>query len=247
VLVNLSFIVPEWPAPENIVALTTTRQGGVSVGPYQSFNLAAHVGDAPEHVATNRQKLITELKLPVAPYWLQQVHGTTALCLPDTDTRVADASYTEAPEQICAVLTADCLPVLLCNRQGTEVAAIHAGWKGLAAGVIEACVTRLNTPVQDLLAWLGPAISQRNFEVGRDVLAAFVTVDPAHQQAFIPATKSGNYQADLYLIARQKLAKLGISAVYGGDYCTYADKELFYSYRRDGEATGRMASLIYFK
>lgn len=243
---SLSFIVPKWPAPENVVAGTTTRRGGVSISAYKSFNLASHVNDNPEHVTQNREHLRTMLNLPTEPFWLEQVHGTDVAHLPEAQQRIADASCTETPNIICVTLTADCLPVLLCNQQGTEVAAIHAGWKGLAAGVIEATIDRMNSKPHTLMAWLGPAISQKNFEVGPEVLEIFINSHPEHQQAFIPSKTSGFYRCDLYLIARQKLKALGVTEVYGGEHCTYEEEDLFYSFRRDG-ITGRMASLIYLR
>lgn len=243
---SLSFIVPQWPAPANIIALTTTRQGGVSEGVYKSLNLGAHVLDQEAHVQKNRELLNHALNLSKAPYWLEQVHGIQALQLPNSGSNVADASYTRQQLEVCAVLSADCLPVLVCNYQGDEVAAIHAGWKGLAGGVIESCVQQLKSSPRDLMAWLGPAISQPNFAVGEEVLDAFIKANKAHEAAFIKTGK-GQYQADLYLIARQKLEALGVKAVYGGDHCVYEDQELFYSFRRDHGVTGRMASLIYFK
>ncbi len=244
---NLSFIVPQWPAPGNIVAGVTTRKNGMSLGAYASFNLADHVLDNPLYVTQNRQQLKRLLNLPGEPHWLTQVHGTKVVLLPEEQECTADAALTRTPDTVCVALTADCLPVLICNKQGTEVAAVHAGWKGLALGVIEATMAKMHSKVQDLLVWLGPAISQQHFEVGAEVLNAFVALCPEHQGAFIAAKKAGAYQADLYLIARQKLASLGVTDIYGGDFCTYAQDDLFYSYRRDHGVTGRMASLIYFK
>lgn len=244
---NLSFIVPRWPAPGNIVAGVTTRKNGMSLGGYRSFNLADHVEDDAAHVAQNRQQLKNLLSLPSEPCWLTQVHGIKAVLLPEESERTADASLTRTPNTVCVAMTADCLPLLICNKQGTEVAAVHAGWKGLALGVVEATIAKIESKPQELLVWLGPAISQRHFEVGAEVVAAFVTQNAEHQQAFSASKKEGLYQADLYQIARQKLAALGVINVYGGDFCTYAEEDLFYSYRRDQGLTGRMASLIYFK
>lgn len=243
---SLSFIVPNWPAPENVVAGTTTRNGGVSVGPYKSFNLADYVDDQPWHVQQNREHLNAMLNLPAEPVWLKQVHGIQVIDLPSEKQRVADAALTKTPKIICAVMTADCLPVLLCNQQGTEVAAIHAGWKGLAAGVVEATIAKMTSKPEDLLVWLGPAISKKNFEVGEEVFAAFVKTNQEHEAALIKTQKQGYYHADMYLIAQQKLKKLGINAIYGGEYCTYGQEDLFFSHRRDQGITGRMASLIYF-
>jgi polyphenol oxidase len=243
---NLSFIVPQWPVPGNIVAGVSTRKNGVSQGAYASFNIAEHVLDNPLDVAQNREQFKKLLHLPGEPHWLTQVHGTKVVLLPQEQERVADAALTRAPNTVCVAMTADCLPLLICNKQGTEVAAVHAGWKGLALGVIEATIAKMHSKALDLLVWLGPAISQQHFEVGAEVLNTFVTLSKAHEKAFIAGDKSGVYRADLYLIARQKLAALGIAGVYGGDFCTYAQEDLFYSHRRDKGITGRMASLIYF-
>ncbi len=244
---NLSFIVPQWPAPGNILAGVTTRKNGVSLGAYASFNLGDHVLDNPLNVAQNRQQLQTLLNLPKEPHWLTQVHGAEAVLLPQEQERTADAALTRTPNTVCVVMTADCLPLLICNKQGTEVAAVHAGWKGLALGVIEAAIIRMRSKPQDLLVWLGPGISQQHFEVGAEVLNTFVGLHAEHKQAFVVADKAGLYRANLYVIARQKLAILGVKDVYGGDFCTYAQEDLFYSHRRDNGVTGRMASLIYFK
>ena len=244
---SLSFIVPQWPAPGNIVAGVSTRKNGLSLGAYDSFNLGDHVLDNPRYVAQNRGQLKKLLNLPGEPHWLRQVHGTEVVLLPQEQERAADAALTRTPNTICVAMTADCLPLLICNKQGTEVAAVHAGWKGLALGVIEATIAKMQSKAQDLLVWLGPAISQQYFEVGAEVLNAFVVLNPDHQQAFVPTEKVGAYRADLYLIARQKLVAVGVKDVYGGDFCTYAQEDLFYSYRRDNGVTGRMASLVYFK
>lgn len=225
--------------------MQTTRLGGVSRAPYESLNLGAHVGDDPEAVATNRQRLSRALALPQEPRWLTQVHGTqvvdAAICLPDC---AADASYTTVPNVVCAVLTADCLPVLLCHRAGTCVAAIHAGWRGLAQGVIEAAVRSLPCHPAELLAWLGPAIGPTAFEVGGEVRDQFIAQDAASAAAFIPR-HTDDYLADIYVLARLRLAKLGVTEVYGGGACTVNDAERFYSYRRDS-VTGRMTTLIWF-
>lgn len=244
----MSVIIPQWPAPENVFSAITTREGGVSLGPYANFNMGVHVGDDPAVVNENRYRLINNLSLPEMPHWLTQVHGVKALDLPaQKNILEADAAYTRARKVICAVLTADCLPLLVCNQQGTEVAAIHAGWKGLAAGVVEATIAQLKSPRNDLMAYLGPAISQANFEVGMDVFEAFLSKNKEHELAFKPGLKPNTYKADLYLIARQKLKNLKIDKIYGGEYCTYAQSQLFYSFRRDQGMTGRMASLIYIR
>jgi YfiH family protein len=238
------FILPDWPAPANVRAAVTTRTGGVSRQPFDTFNLAAHVGDDLKAVTANRVRLREALQLPAEPVWLRQVHGVQVVDVANAGNEPeADGGYATKPGAVCAVLTADCLPVLLCDRMGTRVAALHAGWRGLASGVIEAGVKALNVPGSELLAWLGPAIGPEAFEVGTEVRAAFVRHDPAAERAFRPQT-GAKFLADIYLLARQRLAALGVTAVYGGGLCTVRDRERFYSYRRDG-ATGRMASLIW--
>ena len=235
-------IVPDWPAPGRVKALQTTRLGGVSLPPYDSLNLGDHVGDDPQAVMRNRMRLST--LMPSEPVWLQQVHGIEvadadlACCVPRADACVARRG-------VCVVMTADCLPVLLCDRAGTVVGAVHAGWKGLAAGVIEAAVGAMRVPPQNLIAWLGPAISQQAFEVGAEVRDAFVSQNPHADSAFLHAT-NGKYLADLYLLARQRLNALGIFDIYGGDRCTYRESGQFFSYRRDG-ATGRQGSFIWIE
>lgn len=235
-------LCPNWPAPAKVRALSTTRQGGVSLGGYDSFNLATHVGDIPEAVAANRALL--RQALPADPCWLEQVHGiavvdaeTIALPVP------ADASVAFRPGVVCVVQTADCLPVLLARCDGTAVGAVHAGWRGLCQGVIEATVNRLGPPGA-LLAWLGPAIGPDAFEVGEDVRTAFMAHDPQAQQAFAATGQPGKWRANLYQLARQRLTACGVWQVYGGDYCTVADAGRFYSFRRDRN-TGRMASLVW--
>lgn len=238
------WIRPQWPAPAAVRAASTTRLGGASRGPYAGFNLAAHVGDEPGAVAANRGLLMRELELPAEPSWLQQVHGPSVVPARVSGAPMeADASFRMGPGAVCAVLTADCLPVLLCDRDGTRVAAAHAGWRGLAAGVLEAAVDALQVPGARLLAWLGPAIGPENFEVGDEVRARFVAHDPAAATAFRPSP-AGRWLADLYTLARQRLAERGVTEVYGGGLCTFSDRRRFYSYRRDG-TTGRMATLIW--
>lgn len=236
------FIRPDWSAPANVHALVTTRSGGVSGGPHASFNLGDHVGDDPAAVAENRRRLRTVL--PADPVWLTQVHG--ARCIDATGAAAgceADAAFARAPATVCTVLTADCLPILLCDDGGTVVAAAHAGWRGLAAGVIEATVRAMNTPGEKLMAWLGPAIGPGRFEVGDAVRAQFIGREPQAAAAFVPRG-SGKWLCDIYGLARQRLAALGICRTVGADFCTATDEGRFYSYRRDG-ATGRMASLIW--
>jgi YfiH family protein len=242
--VALEWLEPDWPAPAPVRALCTTRAGGVSVGPYAGLNLADHVGDDPACVARNRAMLCERLALPASPLWLRQVHGCdVAAAGSDAPGCAADAAVARGRGKVCAVLTADCLPLLLCDRAGTRVAAVHAGWRGLVGGVIEACVTRLEVAPADLLVWLGPAIGPAAFEVGPEVRAAFLSADAGAGQAFRPSP-SGRWLADLYRLARRRLDALGVGGVWGGGYCTATDRERFYSYRRDG-TTGRMASLIW--
>jgi len=238
------FIEADWPAPPGVVAGITTRRGGMSRGAYRSMNLGLHVGDAAESVRANRQALAATLGLAAEPSWLAQVHGNTVIEAPFAETAPqADASWTGSAGVVCVVLVADCLPVLLARRDGSRVAAAHAGWRGLAAGVIEETVGALRSAPEDLVAWLGPAISGSAFEVGGEVREAFVETDPAAAAAF-ETNARGRWQADLYALARQRLARLGVTAVHGGGYCTYADSERFFSYRRDGRC-GRMAALIF--
>lgn len=239
------FIEPNWPAPSHIKAFTTVRSGGVSQPPFDHFNLANHVGDFCEHVNTNRALLKKQLRLPAEPTWIQQTHSTIAIkaSLENVE-KEADAAYTDQPNQICIVLTADCLPILLTNKQGTHVAAIHAGWRGLANGIIEATLANLAMPREDLLVWLGPAIGPLNFEVGDEVRNQFITMQPQAESAFLPSPNKRWY-ANLYELATLRLHAQGINSIFGGEYCTYADAQLFYSYRRDSGKTGRMATLIW--
>lgn len=238
------WIVPDWPAPQQVRAVITSRQGGVSCGAFASMNPADHVGDDPAAVASNRRRLEQRLQLPAAPLWLQQVHGTTAVDAAATSGPVpADAAYACQPGRVCAVLTADCLPVLLCDRTGGCVAAVHAGWRGLAAGVIEQTVAAMGLPGAELLAWLGPAIGPAAYQVGSEVRDSFMAHDSRAALAFSRGG-DGRWQADLYRLARQRLADCGVHAVSGGDYCTFTESERFFSYRRDG-VTGRIASLIW--
>lgn len=238
----IEFLLPDWPAPSSVRALVTSRIGGVSRGAYASLNLAAHVGDDPAAVAENRRRL--RAYLPNEPLWLAQEHGATvvdaALAAPGA---VADASFSRRTGVVCAVLTADCLPVLLCDEQGTAVAAIHAGWRGLAAGVVEATIAALAMPPARLIAWLGPAIGPCCFIVGDDVRQSFLERDPEAAAAFL-AAKNGKWQADLYHLARRRLAAQGLSRIHGGGLCTACEARRFYSYRREG-VTGRIASLIW--
>jgi hypothetical protein len=239
-------IFPDWPAPTRVRAASTVRQGGISLPPYDSLNLAAHVGDDPAHVAENRRRLATMAGFPAEPAWLEQVHGATVVAAETVDSPVtADAAWTRLPGQPCVVLTADCLPVLLCDRAGTVVAAAHAGWRGLAGGVIAAAVARLSAAPADLLAWLGPAIGPAAFEVGEEVRAVFLALDAGSAGCFHPSS-ADRWLADLYELARRQLRSLGVLAIYGGDRCTFGEPERFFSYRRE-HRTGRMATLIWLE
>ncbi len=241
---DVCFIRPDWPAADSVQARVTTRCGGYSQGPYRGLNLASHVDDLDEHVRANRRLLKRLLRLPAEPMWLDQVHGVTvvdaAACGPAP---VADASFAKTPDTVCGVLTADCLPVLICDRQGSRVAAAHAGWRGLLAGIVERTVAALDSAPEDLLVWLGPAIGPGVFEVGDEVKQAFEADSAQAAEAFVPS-RPGHWLADLFELGRQRLRRLGIESVYGGGLCTYSDAGQFYSYRRDGK-TGRMASLIW--
>lgn len=234
-----------WPAPKNIKAVTTTRAGGVSAAPYAALNLGDHVGDAPENVRVNRARIREAQRLPAEPSWLRQVHGIDVVDAASTPIGTsADGSFTDEAGVVCAVLTADCLPIFLCDRRATVVGLLHAGWRGLAAGIVETGIKRIGIPGPALLAWFGPAIGPRAFEVGDEVRVAFVGADPEAAPAFVPHA-SGRWLADLYQLARLRLQHQGVTAIYGGEHCTVTQRDLFYSYRRDG-VTGRMASLIWF-
>jgi len=221
----------------------TTRTDGVSGGPYASFNLGAHVGDDPAAVAANRQRLREALSLPAEPLWLEQVHGTDVARFGGEERPRADAAVALAPGEVCAVMVADCLPVLLADRGGTCVAAAHAGWRGLAAGVLESAVAALPVDPSRLVAWLGPAIAPDAFEVGPEVREAFVAADEVAAEAFRPGL-GDRWLADVYQLARQRLGRAGVTEVHGGELCTVSDPSRFFSYRRDG-VTGRMAALVW--
>ncbi len=237
-------LTPDWPAPPGVRALQTLRVGGCSPAPWDSFNLGDHVGDDPARVAANRAAL--RRRLPVEPAWLRQVHGTVAVdAAKCPENAEADAAYARQPGVVCAVMTADCLPVLFCDRAGSVVAAAHAGWRGLAAGVLEATIAALGVPAGELLAWLGPAIGPAAFEVGDEVRAAFVAADPAAAAAFAPHAP-GKWLADLPQLARRRLQAAGVGWIGGGEICTWADPASYFSYRRDG-ITGRMATLVWLE
>ncbi len=238
------FLQPDWPAPPSVSAAVSTRLGGYSQGAYNSLNLGEHCGDDPVAVAANRRCVVDALALPTAPGWLRQVHGNRVVRAPTSGDAEADGIWSDTSGQVCAAMTADCLPVLFCNVEGTVVAAAHAGWRGLADGILEATVSALPVPPQQLLAWLGPAIGPEAFEVGAEVRAAFVDRHPQAQAAFRTGRRADSFFADLYALARLRLAGAGVHQVYGGGLCTYSDTLRFFSYRRDG-VTGRMASMIW--
>jgi YfiH family protein len=242
-------LTPDWPAPARVRALITTRDlPGLSQHPYASFNLGLRSGEDEAVVLANRALLQRAFALPSPPRWLHQVHGDRSLRISEevvADEPQADAAFTIQENIVLAILSADCLPILICNEDGGEVAALHAGWRGLSSGVIENCVRRLRGPAPQLLAWLGPAIGALSYEVGAEVREAFVTHSAAAEQAFTE-TRPGHWHCDLYTLARQRLAALGVTRVYGGGFDTFADAR-FYSYRRDGARSGRFASVIWLQ
>ena len=240
----IDWIAPDWPAPAHVRVLSTLRAGGVSDGPYESLNLAAHVGDRPAAVAANRLLLREAAHLPAEPLWLEQVHGTDVIRHPGESLVVrADASVAFEPGRVCVVMTADCLPVVLTDRGGTRVGVAHAGWRGLLDGIVEATIAALGTTPTELRAWLGPAIGPDAFEVGGEVRTAFADRNPAAAGYFRPNQRD-RYQADLYGLARLALAAAGVGSVHGGGWCTHRESERFFSFRRDG-VTGRMATLAW--
>ena len=239
---NNHWLTPDWDAPTNIHAAITLRTGGVSTGVYASLNLATHVGDDLANVSENRQRVKLWLDLPAEPVWLEQTHSNIVINAGQTTTlQQADASYTDKAGVVCAVMTADCLPLLICSKDGKHIAAIHAGWRGLLAGIISNTLAAF--PSSDVLVWLGAAISAECFEVGLDVYQAFTKKSAQFASAF-KQTSDDKYLADIYQLARIELAARGVHAVYGGDFCTVTEHERFYSYRRDAQ-TGRLATLIW--
>jgi len=243
----ISWIEPDWPAPTNVRALTTLRPGGVSSGLYAGLNLASHVGDAPENVERNRALLRERAQLPAEPVWLEQVHGATVwdaqAQMPSTPT--ADAAVAHMKHRICTILTADCLPVLFCDLDGSAVGAAHAGWRGLAGGVLTRTLEAMGISPSRVIAWLGPAIEPAAFEVGEEVRAQFLALNSRHAGAF-KANERGRWQADLYGLARVELVSLGIAGIYGGDFGVFGDAERFFSYRRDKQ-TGRTATMVWME
>ena len=245
---STDWLRPTWPAPANVAAVSTSRAGGYSAAPFDTLNLGDHVGDDAAAVQRNREQLIRSSPGLAAISWLQQVHGTAVVEAEAAGVALADAQFSREPGLGCAVMTADCLPVLFCDRAGTQVAAAHAGWRGLCAGVLEATVATFADATQ-VMAWLGPAIGPTQFEVGAEVREQFMAAAspaqrPSTAACFTPANRSGHFLADIYALARQRLHNVGISAIYGGELCTVTEEERFFSYRREG-VTGRMASLIY--
>lgn len=237
-------IYPDWPLPESVKSCSTTRVGGHSVAPYDSLNLGNHVGDEPAHVTANRQALVEMAGLPAMPHWLEQVHGTDVIRISEGApiSVCGDAAYTDKKGQVCAVMTADCLPVLFCAINGDEVAAAHAGWRGLHAGVLEETLACFRAQPTQIMAWLGPAIGPDAFEVGPEVRDAFIQHDAAAVSAFRP--EGNKFFADIYQLARLRLRAAGVTQIFGGNACTVSEPHKFFSYRRDG-VTGRMASLIW--
>ncbi|MEK6731740.1 MAG: peptidoglycan editing factor PgeF [Pseudomonadota bacterium] len=240
---TLEFIRPDWSAPKNIHAATTTRIGGTSLAPFDSLNLADHVGDDLNAVLQNRTLLQQSLNLPSEPNWLTQTHSTRVLHLPFDQNRDADASFTTEKNVICSVLTADCLPILLCDNAGTEIAAVHAGWRGLADGIIGNTLKNFTASPKELMAWIGPAICRNKFEIDDSVRRVFMHNHIESAEAFVPS-KPDHWFLDLVQIARIQLKMLGVTHIYGGKYCTYSDANRFFSYRRNPE-TGRIATLIW--
>ncbi len=244
-------IQPNWPAPTWVRAITTSREDGVSHGAFSHFNLGFHVNDNKQAVSQNRLALSQQFNFQYEPVWLNQTHSTNVFEIKSprdcADEIIADASFTQLTGVPCVVLTADCLPIVLCDTQGTMVAAIHAGWRGLANGIIEKTVNamRLNAH-SELMAWMGPAISQPHFEVGTEVRDAFLKHNLQAAIAFKPGANEGKWMGDLFSLARMRLKEVGLSQIYGGDHCTYTDETQFYSYRRDKQ-TGRMATLIWLE
>jgi len=239
-------ITPDWPAPDGVRACATTRMGGLSLPPYDSFNLAEHTGDDPAAVRANRNAFYAALRIGVPLRWLEQQHGAHVIDPADPDARLqADGSCTSAQRVVCAVLTADCLPVLLCDGDGTRVAALHCGWRGIARGIIEAGIAAMQRPPSCLLAWLGPAIGPTVYEVGEEVREAFTALTGTLAAVFQP-TRAGHWTLDLTGAARMLLEQHGVGDLYGGEHCTYTEADRFFSHRRDG-LTGRMATMIWLE
>ncbi|MGI9278952.1 MAG: peptidoglycan editing factor PgeF [Endozoicomonas sp.] len=241
------YLFPDWPAPKGVRAFVTLRSGGYSQGVFNSFNLGLRSGDDPDVVEKNRALLGECCHWRYRPQWLKQVHGVEVVTAkPDSIEREGDAVWTDQQGLPCAILTADCLPVIFCNASGTRVAASHAGWKGLQAGVLEATVETMGDAPDQILAWFGPAISQSHFEVGPEVREAFLSFDPEAESAFIPG-QGDRWYGDLYQLARLRLEKLGVKRISGGNFCTFKEEDRWFSYRRDGAQSGRLATLIWIE
>lgn len=244
---SAQYIYPDWDAPSNVKAAVTTRIGGVSPEPYQSFNMGDHVGDKEEYVNTNRQQLVSNLALSSNPFWLKQVHGVVVTDIDEKHAPTeADASITRQKNTVSVVMTADCLPVLFCDKNGRVIASAHAGWRGLHAGILEKTIESMQVDAANILAWMGPAIGSEAFEVGEEVKQAFCEDMSEAAQAFKASSNVGKWMADLYLLAKLRLQRAGVLDISGGNFCTYTDSERFFSYRRD-KTTGRMASLIWME
>lgn len=245
--VPLAPIIPDWPAPAGVRAYFTTRTGGVSAAPFDSLNLSFSSGDDPVRVKQNRARVMSALDLPEPPRWLKQIHGTRVV---DAELASrgpeADASISKRPGEVLAIMTADCIPLLICHRGGGRVAAAHAGWRGLAAGVVESTLAALEAEPSALLAWLGPGIGPEAFEVGPEVRDAFLDRDPGAGCCF-RSGKSDRLLADLYLLTRRRLERAGVNAVFGGEHCTFSDPTRFFSYRRQGKRSGRMSAFIWLE
>jgi polyphenol oxidase len=241
----MSFWLPaNWPAPASIIAGTTTIQGGYSVKPYSGLNLAMHVGDKSEHVRQNRLLLKQELKLPRSPLWLRQIHENKVIDANEWSSHIsADACYTNQKDTVCAILTADCLPLLLCDRNATQIAAVHIGWRGFSKNIIDKALSKFSKKQEEILAWIGPHIQAENYEVGDEVRDACIRSIPETEHAF-SSNRTGHWLADMESLVRYQLNNRGISMVFSSNKCTYKEKDSFYSYRRD-KITGRIASLIW--
>jgi YfiH family protein len=241
----MDMIIPNWPAPKHVKAFASTRVGGESNAPYQGLNIGAHVGDDADIVAKNREWLFEHSPMPTKPIWLNQTHSTRVFEVNQPSDTVLDCDgvFTQAGNVVCSAMTADCLPILLTNLAGTQVAAVHAGWRGLANGIVENALEKFDGEV---MAWIGPAIGQAAFEVGHDVFEAFCSFDPQAEQAFQPKTTPGKFLADMNILVTQRLNRAGVKQVYYSHLCTYQGKERFYSYRRDG-VTGRQATFIWIE
>lgn len=245
---SAEIIVPDWPVVPSVRACTTTRIGGTSESPFDGFNLGIRAGDSLQNVHENRALLRRQMRLPTEPCWLRQFHSTRVVDAATAGVdECADAAWTQAPGTVCAVMSADCLPVLFADREGRCVAAAHAGWRGLLGGVLEAVIEALPVEPGHLMAWLGPAIGPQAFQVGADVRDPFCALDNDNVRCFQATSRPGKWIANLPELARLRLNKLGITSLYGVDRCTYSESKYFYSYRRDGAISGRMATLIWLE